>query len=164
MQKHRGFTLIEILVVVAIIGVLASIIAVPLNTARKKARDVRRKVELGQIGRFLSASSCYMPVAGAGEHDLADLLVELRAKYPQYTNVFSQTPHDPGPGTDAQSFYKYIVTADGKNCVLYANLENDNEPATLPNISVPTPGGGKGVFEAPSSGWNGSPKYFQVSN
>jgi len=160
----KGFTLIEVLVAMAIIGVLVSIIIVPLNTARKKARDVKRKVELGQIGRFLAAASCYMPVGGAGEYDLADLVAELRAAYPQYANVLSQTPSDPKLGTDTQSFYKYIIAADGKNCALYANLENDNEPVTLPNISTPTPGGGKGVFEAPSSGWNGSPKYFQVSN
>lgn len=162
MKKHHGFTLIEILVVVAIIGILASLIAASANTALKKARDAKRKVEISQIGRFLSGG-CFMPAAGAGEYDLADLMVELRAKYPQYANVLSQTPQDPGPGTSVQSFYKYIATDDGK-CVIYANLENNAEPVTLPAIFAPTPGGGKGVFAAPQNGWNGSPKYFQVSN
>lgn len=163
MKKHTGFTLIEILVVVAIIGILASLIAASANTVLKKARDAKRKVEISQIGRFLS-SGCFLPAAGAGEYDLANLMVELRAKYPQYANVLSQTPRDPGPGTDTQSFYKYIITTDGKSCVLYANLENNTEPVTLPAIFAPTPGGGKGVFAAPQNGWNGSPKYFQVSN
>ncbi len=43
-------------------------------------------------------------------------------------------------------------------------LENDGIEVSLPGISVPTPAGGKGVFQAGSSGWNNSNKYFQVSN
>lgn len=139
---------------------MAAIIVPSLNFARAKARDAKRKLEISQIGRLLSAS-CYLPDGGGGEYDLAGLLDELRVKYPQYT---MPTPKDPRVGTDAESFYKYLVTADGKKCALYANLENESEPVTLAGLSSPSAGGGTGVLEASSDGWNNSPKYFQVSN
>jgi prepilin-type N-terminal cleavage/methylation domain-containing protein len=46
---ERGFTLIEILVAIAIIGLLSAIIIVSLNNSRKEARDAKRKSEIVQI-------------------------------------------------------------------------------------------------------------------
>lgn len=53
MKKNKGFTLIEILVVVAIIGVLATISLVALNTSRAKARDARRIEDVKKIALAL---------------------------------------------------------------------------------------------------------------
>lgn len=160
-RKERGFTLIEVIIVITIIGILASITLVFSLNARGKARDVRRKAEISQIGKFLT-SSCYLPTGGEGEYDLILLGNEILAKYPQYTKFLPNTPKDPKTGTEIESKYIYTVTADGK-CALYANLESSSEPVTLA-ITVPTPGGGIGVLKADSSGWNGSQLYFQYSN
>ena len=158
-----GFTLIEILVVIAIIGLLASISVVLLTPALKKGRDAKRKNDLAQIGRFLTLA-CYLPDAGDGEYDLADLIQEFKTKNPQYANFISKTPKDPSKGSDAQTYYYYKVINNGAKCVLYANLENSAEAITLPLISAPTPGGGSGVLQADSPGWNRTNKYFQYSN
>ncbi|MFH1583470.1 MAG: type II secretion system protein [Candidatus Falkowbacteria bacterium] len=161
-NKH-GFTLVEILVVVAIIGLLASFSVVALSQGLKKGRDSKRKSDINQIGKFLGLF-CYLPDAGAGEYDLADLFEEIKIKNPQITTFIKNAPKDPLLGIDGRSYYIYEITDDGNKCVLYANLENNGEQITLPNITSPTPGGGSGVYEADATGWNGTAKYFQFSN
>jgi len=163
MKKGRGFTLIETLVVIAIIGILASIIITSLVAARNKARDVKRKAEIAQIGRFLTMS-CYLPDAGDGDYDLLPIAQELLAKNPQYAEYLKSIPKDPKSGSDIESGYRYVVSDSGTRCAVYANLENDKEPVTLPNLSAPTPKGGTGVLRALSNGDNGTPLYYQNSN
>lgn len=162
--KRNGFSLVELLVVVAIIGILATIIMVSLSSATGKARDAKRKTELAQIGRLLSSGSCYLPNAGAGDYDTADLAAELKVKYPQYAQYAALAPKDPKTGNDTKSNYRYVVSNGGQKCALYANLENASEPVTLPSLSAPTAGGGTGVLQASSAGWNGTDRYYQVSN
>jgi prepilin-type N-terminal cleavage/methylation domain-containing protein len=161
-KKNRGFTLIETLVVISIIGILASVIITSLLSARDKARDVKRKAEVSQIGRFL-VMSCYNPDAGDGDYDLMPIAQELLAKNPQYSQFLKMIPRDPKSGSDTESGYRYIVSDNGTKCAIYANLENENDPVTL-NITAPTPKGGTGVLRATNSGPNGSPLYYQNSN
>src|SRR3990172_5813852 len=46
---HRGFTLVELLVVITIIGILASLITVAAVGALKRAQQARTKIETDQI-------------------------------------------------------------------------------------------------------------------
>lgn len=48
-NNKKGFTLIELMVVIAIIGILSSVVLASLNDARASARDSVRRTELRQI-------------------------------------------------------------------------------------------------------------------
>ena len=52
----KGFTLVELLVVVAIIGVLSSVVLSNLNAARAKGRDAKRMADLRQMRNALELS------------------------------------------------------------------------------------------------------------
>lgn len=49
MKNNKGFTLIEMLVVIAIIGLLSSVVLVALGPSRTKAKDARIISDLNQV-------------------------------------------------------------------------------------------------------------------
>ncbi len=52
-MNKRGFTLIEMLVVIAIVGLLSSVVVIGLGGARKQGRDARRISDISQIQNAL---------------------------------------------------------------------------------------------------------------
>jgi type II secretion system protein G len=83
MPKHfeRGFTIIELIVVIAIISLLASIVLTNVNGYMAKARDAKRMSDIDQISKAL-----YM-------------------YYAQNSNM----PANPTPGTEGCSNYNYAA-------------------------------------------------------
>ncbi len=53
-RKDQSFTLIELLIVIAIIGILAALIIISLNTVLPKARDATRKAELSEVQKAIT--------------------------------------------------------------------------------------------------------------
>lgn len=95
MQK-KAFTLIELLIVIAIIGILASVVIVKLSKARGRARDVQRMSDLNQIGKALEVyktdNGAYPVAASWGANDSANWQLLKNVLEPNY---FSQVPQDP---------------------------------------------------------------------
>ena len=52
-KAKRGFTIVELMIVIAIIGILAGITAVVMPNRLKQARDARRKSDLNQVKKIM---------------------------------------------------------------------------------------------------------------
>lgn len=167
MKKNKGYTLVEIIVVIGIIAMLSTIVMAATSAARLKARDQARLTDLNTMYRFLGTAggasiASYWP---SGIPDEGDLNVFISAIQSQAgANPFSQAPRDPRAATAAESGYRYRY--NNGNLVIYANLEKKDTAASLP-FNEPTPAGGRGVLVgtgAWSVGVNGTDRYYQVSN
>ena len=68
-HQTKGFTLIELLVVISIISLLSSVVYSSVSSARAKARDARRQIDMDQIYKalaiFYNEYGC-LPVTNGG--------------------------------------------------------------------------------------------------
>ena len=69
--KQKGFTLLELLVVIGIIGLLASILVLNLTSARRRARDTKR---VADIRNLQTATEDYYGKNGRYPATIADLV------------------------------------------------------------------------------------------
>ena len=102
----KGFTLIELLVVIAIIGILSSVVVVSLNSARAKARDAKRELDVQMVSKALAM---YFDSSGAYHATIATLSPTYLPTAPVAPNV-GET-------------YSYVPSADGLSYHLGARLE-----------------------------------------
>lgn len=94
MSNHqKGFTLIELMVVIAIIGLLASVVMVALNNARIKSRDAKR---IGDIRQVLTAMEMYYndnqfyPSAAANQ--VSNITTLKNDLVPKYMSIMPTAP------------------------------------------------------------------------
>lgn len=143
-KATKGFTLIEMLVVIAIISILIGIGINTFTIAQKKARDTRRKADLrsiqtalelykGDKGRYPNTTNT---AGGNCINGGTSANAPLPDPYPAglTPNIMTTIPRDPlNVATDTCGsngfFYGYRSTdANGTNYTLYAKLENTNDP------------------------------------
>lgn len=135
MHKQKAFTLVEILIVIALLAILATATYIVINPARTAAdtRNSQRSVAVGELltaivsyrseqgqavadlGAIATCPATTMIGTGAGNVNLVTRLVD---KY------ISAIPTDPSGGTAASTGYRVCKTSTGRVTVSAPNAEN----------------------------------------
>jgi prepilin-type N-terminal cleavage/methylation domain-containing protein len=134
-NNNKGFTLMELLIVVAIIGLLASMILVGLSSFRSRGRDARRVADVKQVQNGLEiyyASQSKYPLVSYSS--ALDSWNNLGAAFKIANIGISQVPQDPlgeehsygyasdpDDGSNPQSYIIAVLLEDSSN----QSLKND---------------------------------------
>jgi general secretion pathway protein G len=162
--KQKGFTIVELLIVIVVIGVLAAITVVAYNGIQQRGRDAQRQSDVKAIAKALElyyvdngkypagscASSCAINGVWSDTNDGSwqNLANQLAPKY------ISTLPSDPKPtmgaspltsGNYGYGYYSndnaYCGTALRQMYILVYRLENGAQQNTLNGECVTNPFG-----------------------
>lgn len=114
-MNKKGFTLIEVLLAITIVGVLSGFVVVQMNNAANASKDAKRKADIELIKNALvSYRSENYSATPAEDCDIGEC-----TSLPTALGAFLATlPNDPNSG----SSYRYV--SDGVDCSVYATLSN----------------------------------------
>jgi general secretion pathway protein G len=123
-----GFTLLELLIVIVIIGILALLILPNIISAPAKANDTKRKTDLSAIQKALEAyfldNNAYPPTGGVANVVLGGTNGPLTAGT---SPLMATVPTDPKKGSPAQYVYTYTPGNSSSTYTLTACLQNSND-------------------------------------
>ena len=150
MKKHnliRGFTLIEMLVVIAIIAILTGIILVSISGARAKARDGKRISDVSQIQlaleQYFDRCGQYPRtgfMTGANLSSYSEGCPTTPTQISLATFI-SSIPVPPTGATPSQANYAYAVNYSvlPTDYVIGVTLENNSSMPQGGGITSPNP-------------------------
>ena len=133
-NKRGGYTLIEVLMVIAIIGILSTSILAGLGSSRAKARDARRVTDLRNVQlvleRYYQTYNVYPKMSetiGSDETltwaELSNILTSKELETGGETQMPTKLPKDPLFG----SGWTYYYGTNGQTYVIGAKLETKDQ-------------------------------------
>lgn len=124
-NKKKGFTLIELMVVISIISFLSSIVFVSLSNAQSKGRDARRISDFRQL---LNALELYRNDHG-GYYPIS--LFSLLGPPKYISKVPTPPPYPGGAGQDCAASYCYAYFPSNNPDLYHLGIKLENSGGVL---------------------------------
>lgn len=143
-SRKQGFTLVEMLVVIAIIGVLSAVVLASIGQARANARDKSRVADLEQALAALhiyGVSHGTYEVPGSEEGSFSATAAALVS-----AGLMTTAVADPLSGNDGHSDYLLYFFEGGptRGVCLFAQLERASSTSGIDRALSLTDGAGSG--------------------
>lgn len=140
-KKNSGFTIIELLIVIIVIGILATLVIVTYNGIQQKARDTKRKTDInaiqGQVEAYYAQNGKY-PTLG-----------NINASDWRGTNMKGLDPSAlQDPKGNAQTLVAAPVADSYAYAVTPADCNNDGTDCTGYTLTATLEAGGTYVKQA----------------
>ncbi len=130
-RTARGFTLLEVMVVITIIGLLATVILASVADSQRNARDARRASDIREIQKSLelyrNANGLYPSTvpAGSAPNNVPNLVINMNAGTYNITTYLPTIPTDPIAPTGGNG-YLYLPSTDRLSYTLSVIFEKRN--------------------------------------
>ena len=149
-NKRYGFTIVELLIVIVVIGILASIVIVAFNGIQQRARYAQHQSDIASVDKaiqlFHADNGSYPTISSAGGNtgSCATCLNNINGLVPNY---IARLPSFPSGGT---GYYVYITNGVDYKLVRLVGTAADLPTAEQSNSRLDTarPGRGWGTWSS----------------
>lgn len=127
LSKVSGFTIVELLIVIVVIGILAAISIVAYNGIQERARYGTMQQDLASVNKAIlmyHADKGYYPYSGTASGNTGHSIDNI-------PGLSEYLPNPPKFPSGARGYYVYIWTANGAE---YKLLRLVGEGETIPTI------------------------------
>lgn len=133
-----GFTLVELLIVIAILSILSTLGLANFQSSRIKARDISRKSDLQTIAKSLEAyvnDHRTYPLSNSEGEIVCKSNTPTECPWGEAFTDDNGTIYAARLPADSSGFTYWYSSLDGTEYRLYAHLENSNDNAIIGGLT-----------------------------